>query len=78
MKYYFIFLLLSFLTGCKESEKEKIARLVKEWDGKEISFPSHSVFTIQGKDTVDFSFADAEYKIITYIDSVGCTSCKLQ
>ena len=46
MKYYFIFLLLSFLTGCKESEKEKIARLVKEWDGKEISFPSHSVFTI--------------------------------
>ena len=39
MKYYFIFLLLSFLTGCKESEKEKIARLVKEWDGKEISFP---------------------------------------
>ena len=51
MKYYFIFLLLSFLTGCKESEKEKIARLVKEWDGKEISFPPHSVFTIQGKDT---------------------------
>lgn len=46
MKYYFILLLLSFLTGCKESEKEKIARLVKEWDGKEISFPPHSVFTI--------------------------------
>ncbi len=78
MKYYFIFLLLSFLTGCKESEKEKIARLVKEWDGKEISFPPHSVFTIQGKDTIDFSFADAEYKIVTYVDSVGCTSCKLQ
>ena len=52
--------------------------MVREWDGKEISFPSHSVFTIQGKDTVDFSFADAEYKIVTYIDSVGCTSCKLQ
>lgn len=78
MKYYFILLLLSFLTGCKESEKEKIARLVKEWDGKEISFPPHSVFTIQGKDTIDFSFADAEYKIVTYVDSVGCTSCKLQ
>ena len=30
------------------------------------------------QDTIDFSFADAEYKIVTYVDSVGCTSCKLQ
>ena len=79
MKVLFTILsLFCLLCSCKESEKEKIARLVREWDGKEISFPSHSVFTIQGKDTVDFSFADAEYKIVTYIDSVGCTSCKLQ
>ena len=40
--------------------------------------PTHSIFTIQGKDTVDFSLADADYKVVTYIDSVGCTSCKLQ
>lgn len=38
MKYYFILLLLSFLTGCKESEKEKIARLVREWGGRERDF----------------------------------------
>ena len=79
MKVLFTILsLFCLLCSCKESEKEKIARLVREWDGKEISFPSHSVFTIQGKDTIDFSFADAEYKIVTYVDSVGCTSCKLQ
>ena len=78
MKHIYLLFFLCLLCSCKESAKEKIARLVREWDGKEISFPSHSVFTIQGKDTVDFSFADAEYKIITYIDSVGCTSCKLQ
>ena len=53
-------------------------RLVNEWNGKEIKFPSRSVFTNQGKDTVDFEFGDADYKVITYIDSVGCTSCKLQ
>ena len=52
-------------------------RLVQEWSGKEIKFPSRSVFTIQGKDTVDFDFEDADYKVVTYIDSVGCTSCKL-
>lgn len=74
----FITILFSLFSSCKESEKDKIARLVTEWDGKEILFPSHSIFTIQGKDTVDFSFADADYKIVMYVDSVGCTSCKLQ
>ena len=69
---------LALFSSCKESEKDKIARLVEEWEGKEILFPARSVFTIQGKDTVDFSFVDADYKVVTYIDSVGCTSCKLQ
>ena len=47
-------------------------------NGREILFPFRSVFTIQGKDTVAFSLSDADYKVVTYIDSVGCTSCKLQ
>ena len=67
-----------FFASCSESEKERLGRLVKEWEGKEILFPAHSTFTIQGKDTVDFDFKDAEYKIVTYVDSIGCTSCKLQ
>ena len=66
------------LASCQESREEAMHRLVSEWNGKEIKFPSRSVFTIQGKDTVDFEFGDADYKVITYIDSVGCTSCKLQ
>ena len=66
------------LASCQESREEAMLRLVNEWNGKEIKFPSRSVFTIQGKDTVDFEFQDADYKVVTYIDSVGCTSCKLQ
>ena len=66
------------LASCQESREEAMYRLVNEWNGKEIKFPSRSVFTIQGKDTVDFDFGNADYKVITYIDSVGCTSCKLQ
>ena len=66
------------LASCQESREEAVLRLVSEWNGKEIKFPSRSVFTIQGKDTVDFEFGHADYKVITYIDSVGCTSCKLQ
>ena len=67
-----------FITSCGETDKDRINRLVKEWEGKEITFPSHSTFTVLGKDTVDFTFADADYKVLTYIDSVGCASCKLQ
>lgn len=66
------------VSSCEESEKERLSRLVKEWEGREILFPAHSTFTIQGKDTVDFQYQDAEYKVVTYIDSIGCTSCKLQ
>ena len=55
-----IILSIIALTSCKESHKDEIARLVKEWNGKEIRFPEHPVFTILGKDTVDFSFRDAK------------------
>ena len=71
-------IIFPLFVSCQESEKERIARLVKEWEGKEILFPTHSVFTIQGKDTVEFNYLDADYKVITYVDSIGCTSCKLQ
>ncbi len=73
-----IILSIIALTSCEESRKDEIARLVKEWEGKEIHFPEHPVFTIQGKDTVDFSFRDTEYKVVSYVDSIGCISCKLQ
>ena len=66
------------LASCQESKEETMLRLVGEWNGKEIKLPSHSTFTVQGKDTVEFTFADADYKVLTYIDSVGCASCKLQ
>ena len=78
MRYLYLILILALFSSCKESEKDKISRLVSEWEGKEIFFPAHSIFTIQGKDTVDFSFLNSEYKVVTYIDSIGCTSCKLQ
>ena len=66
------------LASCQESREEAMLRLVNEWNGKEIKFPARSVFTIQGKDTVKLEFSNVDYKVVTYIDSVGCTSCKLQ
>ena len=52
------------LASCQESREEAMLRLVNKWNGKEIKFPFRSVFTIQGKDTVDFDFGNADYKVI--------------
>lgn len=42
-----IFILIIVLfSSCVESEKERVTRLVKEWDGKQILFPQNQVFTI--------------------------------
>ena len=78
LKFFLGLCVCLLMVSCSESEKECLSRLVQEWEGKEILFPTHSTFTIQGKDTVDFDFKGAAYTIVTYIDSVGCTSCKLQ
>ena len=78
MKKLYLLLLMVYFCSCQESREEAMLRLVQEWSGKEIKFPARSVFTVQGKDTVDFDFEDVDYKVVTYIDSVGCTSCKLQ
>lgn len=75
---YIIFILfLCVITSCSDKNKEEITQLVIQWQGKEIIIPSNSVFTIQGKDTVDVNL-NTEHKILVYVDSAGCTSCRLQ
>ena len=77
-KQLYILLLLSLLTACKENNKEKFALLVQEWQGKEIVFPQNMAFTRFVTEPVDYRIPDAKYKVLVYVDSVGCTSCKLQ
>lgn len=74
----FLLLMMCLQAACQESDKERLTRLVQEWDGKEIAFPAQAVFTVQGRDTVDFRWQAAPYRIVTYVDSLGCASCKLQ
>lgn len=77
MKKYVVLLFVLFLVSCNNSKKQSVFNLLKEWNSREIQFPNHLVFTIQGRDTVDFRIED-KYKIITYVDSIGCTSCNLK
>lgn len=66
-----------FLISCKDAKTDAIISLLQKWDGKEILFPKSPIFTIKGKDTILYPILD-EYKILTYVDSIGCTSCKLK
>ena len=75
--FLFIFINLLFI-GCQDKNKEETINSVKEWMGKEILFPQNSIFTIRGKDTIDFNLNKSEYKIVSYIDTAGCTSCRLK
>ena len=65
-------------SACHETREEHAERLVKEWQEKEIKFPENPVFTRFVNDTVDYRIPISNYKVVSYIDSLGCISCKLQ
>lgn len=51
---------------------------MNEWQGKQIVFPENLIFTRYLTDTTDYRIPQSEYKVLVYVDSIGCTSCKLQ
>ena len=77
---YILSILASLLVvvACQDKKREEAVSSVKEWLGKEILFPKNSVFTIRGKDTIDFALNASNYKIVSYIDTAGCVSCQLK
>lgn len=52
--------------------------MINEWDGKDISYPDNLVFSVLGEDTIDYNLSHSNYTIISYVNAVGCMSCKLQ
>lgn len=51
---------------------------VKWWLNRKIILPSDIEFTRLGNLLPDFEIPNCKYKILTYVDSIGCSSCKLQ
>lgn len=69
---------IMFLSCGRQKGDNELLPIVKEWYGKEVKFPDHPVFTLYGKDTVDYSIPQSPYKVLVYVDSSGCVDCKLQ
>lgn len=76
MRLLSVILLSSLLCACSSRlshEQEMLSQLV----GKEIIVPENLTFSVMDKE-VDIDFEDADFTIITYIDSAGCTPCKMK
>lgn len=79
MSYKLILLFtLLFCISCKECKKEQIEHIVKEWNNKKILFPEKAIFTRFVDDTVSYNIPEVDYKVVVFVDSIGCISCKLQ
>ena len=75
---YLLLLTCFFLFSCN-SVKQETMEVINNWLGKDIIFPSDLIFTIEGEDTVyNVLNEKSPYMILTYVDTVGCTSCRLQ
>ena len=74
-----IFVFSTSFCSCKNNtRKESAAKIVKEWTGKEVKFPQSLSCTSMGKDTACIDLYNDNYKILLYVDSLGCTSCRLK
>jgi hypothetical protein len=78
LKPHYLLLLLVLLSCRGDKKGEDIARLVTEWQGKEVILPKNLVFTVYAMDTVDYQIPESKYKVLIYVDSTDCTGCKLQ
>ena len=76
-----VLLTIAMLQGsCNGNRKQESAvKIVREWMGKEVKFPKDLSCTSMGNDTAScIDLYNDNYKILLYVDSLGCTSCRLQ
>jgi hypothetical protein len=67
--------------SCKNGTINEVEYILKEWVGKNIKFPDLEpiIYSIKTKDISKYAITkDKAYKVLLYIDSTGCTSCKLR
>jgi hypothetical protein len=75
-----MFLTLCF-NACKNKKIIEAEKIVDEWVGKTIKFPENLKCCVLGEDTISDICIDLykkEYKILLYVDSAGCTTCRLR
>ncbi|MDR1221453.1 MAG: hypothetical protein LBL07_01055 [Tannerella sp.] len=71
-------LIVLCFSSCKNKQKSDAIKIVAEWTGKEVRFPEGIPCTSMGKDTACPDLYNDNYRIMLYVDSLGCTNCRLK
>lgn len=76
--FYIRFVILIMLSSCNliNKEAQEARRMTLEWHNREIVLPAKLSCQTRGVDTIYSNLVTKKYKIFTYIDTLGCTSCK--
>lgn len=64
--------------SCKESKEDYMTRMVNDWRDKTIIFPQEASFMSYVKLMKEYKIYNSKYTVVTYVDSIGCISCKFQ
>lgn len=77
--FFIIIIGISFFSSCEKNKEKQLSKtVIGQWSGKQIRFPDNCACRWQNKDTsLCAALLDKEYKVLLYVDSTGCTSCKL-
>ena len=74
----YILAIIAFCFSCKNAKQDLSRLQMVKTIGDSIVFPPKITFTNYLSDTVDYYIPlDSKYKILVYVDSTGCTNCKL-
>lgn len=72
---YILLTMLMVFAACKP-DNARISKSFEDWQGSKVEIPSDLVYTILN-DTIEFNVNDCDYKVLHYVDSIGCAACKL-
>ena len=78
----FVWIFAFCATSCKKNERrEEAVKIVSEWTGEEIVFNENLPCFVSGLEVFPGlceDYFNKEFKILLYVDSTGCSSCRLK
>lgn len=75
---FYLVLILCLYPSCSSKTEQEAKKIQDEWIGRQIIYPDDFIaWGIDNELFQELSFK-SKYKIVTYVDGAGCTSCKLQ
>lgn len=82
MRFSYVFLIINVLLvfyACHfRQPHDEVDDIITTWQNKEILFPKQVTLVSEFGCYNSYFVDTARFKILTYVDSLGCTTCKLQ